>query len=139
MSPGAQFHDGLLVLPFFDAAHRALAGQANAWAVAHLAAHPHDESRDAVDTRCRKLVTDLGAAGLTRYCVRRAHGGALEDFDARAICLVRETLAYHDGLADFAFAMQGLGSGAVSLAASDARPSRRSRSPSPTQARMSRR
>jgi acyl-CoA dehydrogenase len=117
MSPGAQFQAGLLVLPFFDAAHRALAGEANAWAAAHLASQPHDESREAVDARCRELVADLGAAGLTRYCVRREYGGALEDLDARAICLVRETLAYYDGLADFAFAMQGLGSGAVSLAA----------------------
>jgi acyl-CoA dehydrogenase len=117
MSAGAQFQTGLLVLPFFDAAHRALAAEANTWAAAHLAAQPHDERREAVDARCRKLVADLGAAGLTRYCVRREYGGALEDFDARAICLLRETLAYYDGLADFAFAMQGLGSGAVSLAA----------------------
>ena len=72
--------------------------------------------RDAVDARCRQIVASLGAAGLTRYCVRREFGGALPDFDARAICLIRETLAYHDGLADFAFAMQGLGSGAISLA-----------------------
>jgi acyl-CoA dehydrogenase len=117
MSAGAQFQAGLTMLPFFDAPHRALAGEANAWAAVHLAAQPRDESREAVDARCRKLVADLGAAGLTRYCVRREYGGALEDFDARAICLVRETLAYYDGLADFAFAMQGLGSGAVSLAA----------------------
>jgi acyl-CoA dehydrogenase len=120
MSACAQFHEGLLPLPFFDAAHRTLAAEANAWAAVHLTAHSHDESREAVDARCRQLVADLGAAGLTRYCVRREYGGALEDFDARAICLVRETLAYYDGLADFAFAMQGLGSGAISLAASAA-------------------
>jgi alkylation response protein AidB-like acyl-CoA dehydrogenase len=128
MSAGAQFHEGLLALPFFDGVHRAAASEANDWAAAHLAARPHCETQDAVDAqthdavyaRCRRLVADLGAAGLTRYCVRREHGGALEDFDARAICLVRETLAYYDGLADFAFAMQGLGSGAISLAASAA-------------------
>ena len=69
---------------------------------------------------CRRLVADLGAAGFTRRCVPRAYGGTSEDFDARAICLVRETLAEYDGLADFAFAMQGLGSGAISIAGSDA-------------------
>ena len=90
--------------------------------------------------------------GSTRYCVRREFGGALADFDARAICLIRETLAYHDGLADFAFAMQGLGSGAISLAGAArrcrraicrgspaARRSRRSRCPSPMPGRMWRR
>ncbi len=55
---------------------------------------------------------------MTRYCVPEKFGGALPDFDARSICLIRETLAYYDGLADFAFAMQGLGSGAISLAGS---------------------
>src|SRR5262249_4780621 len=69
--------------------------------------------------RCRELVAAMGKAGLTKYCVRKAFGGALEEFDARAIGLTRETLAFHDGLADFAFAMQGLGSGAISLAAGD--------------------
>jgi acyl-CoA dehydrogenase len=116
MSAEAHYHADLLELPWFEAAHRALAQQANGWATQHLAAHSHDESRGAVDTRCRQLVAALSAAGLTCYCVRREHGGALDDFDARAICLIRETLAYYDGLADFVFAMQGLGSGAISLA-----------------------
>ena len=117
MSPSARYHDELLALPWFEAAHRAVAGQANAWAAgAALDAHAHAEERDAVDARCRDLVARLGAAGLTRYCVPLKFGGALPDFDARSICLIRETLAYHDGLADFAFAMQGLGSGAISLA-----------------------
>ena len=101
--------------PFFDDAHRELAHSAGAWAAATLgAAHPH--TPDAVDAHCRRLVQMLGDAGLTRYCVRAEFGGKLTDFDARAIGLIRETLAYHDGLADFAFAMQGLGSGAISLA-----------------------
>jgi acyl-CoA dehydrogenase len=120
MSPSARFHGELLALPFFDAPHRAIAGQANAWAAAALKSAEHDDSRQAIDARCRRLVAQLGAAGLTRYCVREEFGGALPDFDARAICLIRETLAYHDGLADFAFAMQGLGSGAISLAGSPA-------------------
>ncbi len=62
----------------------------------------------------------LGDAGWLRYCVPAAHGGALPALDSRALCLLRETLARHDGLADFAFAMQGLGSGAITLAGSDA-------------------
>lgn len=110
--------------PFFDAPHRRLSADANAWASAHLAHGPHPDDRDDVDQRCRALVRALGDAGLTRYCVRAADGGALPEFDARAICLVRETLAWWDGLADFAFAMQGLGSGALSLAADPALRSR---------------
>lgn len=118
MTSGGRYRDELLSLPLFDAAHRSLASDAEAWATSALKDHVHDEERGAVDARCRELVARLGEAGLTRYCVRREFGGALEDFDARAICLIRETLAYHDGLADFAFAMQGLGSGAISLAGS---------------------
>jgi acyl-CoA dehydrogenase len=119
MTPSPRYHGELLALPFFEAAHRSVADQARAWGTALDSAH-HDESPAAVDARCRELVARLGAAGLTRYCVRQEFGGALPDFDARAICLIRETLAYHDGLADFAFAMQGLGSGAISLAGSGA-------------------
>jgi len=134
MTPNARYHGELLALPFFDATHRSIATQANTWAAAALndVAHEahsdgtraHQETRDAVDGRCRELVAQLGAEGLTRYCVRQEFGGALPDFDARAICLIRETLAYYDGLADFAFAMQGLGSGAISLAGSAALRSR---------------
>ncbi|HUE09995.1 MAG TPA: acyl-CoA dehydrogenase family protein [Steroidobacteraceae bacterium] len=120
----ARYHAGLVALPFFDAAHRAISAHANTWAAAALDAEEHDEARDAVDDRCRRLTAQLGAAGLTRYCVRQEFGGALPDFDARAICLIRETLAYHDGLADFVFAMQGLGSGAISLAGGAALQSR---------------
>ena len=105
--------------PFFDEPHRRLVTDARAWAAASLAHSDHPHDRAAVDQRCRDLVAALGTAGLTRYCVRSTDGGALPEFDARAICLVRETLAWWDGLADFAFAMQGLGSGALSLAGSD--------------------
>jgi acyl-CoA dehydrogenase len=101
--------------PFFDDAHRQLAHQIGAWAATELGSH-HPEDSDAVDAHCKDLVRRLGAAGFTRYCVRGDFGGALAEFDARAIGLIRETLAYHDGLADFAFAMQGLGSGAITLA-----------------------
>jgi alkylation response protein AidB-like acyl-CoA dehydrogenase len=66
------------------------------------------------------LARALGDAGLLRHCVPAAFGGASEAIDSRALCLLRESLAYHDGLADFAFAMQGLGTGAISLAGTDA-------------------
>jgi alkylation response protein AidB-like acyl-CoA dehydrogenase len=104
--------------PFFGEDHRRLAAEAEDWAAAQLvdAAHPAD--RAAVDARCRELVGALGKAGLLKHCVRAADGGAAAEFDARSICILREALAYHDGLADFAFAMQGLGSAPISLAGS---------------------
>ncbi|MFT7595184.1 MAG: acyl-CoA dehydrogenase [Paracoccaceae bacterium] len=93
--------------PFFEDRHRALAAELDAWAGAHL---PTDHGD--VDAACRGLVAALGAAGFLR------HSGG-ESLDVRSLCLIRETLARHDGLADFAFAMQGLGMGAVSLFGSD--------------------
>ena len=90
--------------PFFEERHRTLACELDAWATAHI---PHTHSAD-VDSECRALVRMLGQAGWLKHAV----GDAI---DTRAICLVRETLARHSGLADFAFAMQGLGSGAISL------------------------
>ena len=103
--------------PFFDERHRVLARELDAWAAQHVG---HDHGGD-VDARCRALVAALGAAGWLRHAVGgTAFGGAAEAIDTRSICLARETLARHDGLADFAFAMQGLGSGAISLAGSEA-------------------
>ena len=69
---------------------------------------------------CRDWVAALGAHGWLRYCVPAAHGGALERLDSRALVILRETLAFHSPLADFAFAMQGLGSGAITLAGTPA-------------------
>jgi len=100
--------------PFFDDAHRRLAAALGSWAGETLAGNEHAD----VDASCRSLVRSLGAAGWLRYCVPALHGGALPELDSRALCLARETLAYCDGLADFAFAMQGLGSGAITLAGS---------------------
>lgn len=102
--------------PFFEPSHQVLAELVTDWSRRELVPLSGGESRASVDDACRKLVAELGAAGVTRYCVKARHGGALAEFDSRAICLVRETLAWHDGLADFAFAMQGLGSGALSIA-----------------------
>lgn len=107
-----------LAWPFFDDTHRDLAPGVRAWVEQNLREH-HDESREAVDAACRRYVAALGNMGFTRHSVPLAYGGTSRDFDARAICLVREILAEHDGLADFAFAMQGLGSGAISIAGSE--------------------
>ncbi|MGH8198634.1 MAG: acyl-CoA dehydrogenase family protein [Steroidobacteraceae bacterium] len=112
-------HDDRLQWPFFDEPHRRLETEAERWAAATLASEAHPSDRAAVDARCRELVGRLGHAGLLRHCLRAADGGATPDFDARSICLLRQTLAYRDGLADFAFAMQGLGSAPLSLAGSE--------------------
>ena len=108
-------HDALaptthLELPFFDDAHRALAHGLVAWTRGQRV----DESDDR--TACKEWVQRLGSAGWLRYCVPEAHGGALPALDSRALVILRETLAFHSPLADFAFAMQGLGSGAITLA-----------------------
>lgn len=94
--------------PFFEPRHRALAEDLDEWCRKHI--HPQDHPVD-VDSQCRRLVEQLGEAGWLHHAVG-------DSIDTRAICLIRETLARHDGLADFAFAMQGLGSGAISLAGS---------------------
>lgn len=103
-----------LALPFFDDAHRALSRELLPWAAA--------QSVDERDDRaaCRDWVRRLGQGGWLRYCVPASSGGALERLDSRALVLLRETLAFHSPLADFAFAMQGLGSGAITLAGSAA-------------------
>ncbi|MET0184413.1 MAG: acyl-CoA dehydrogenase family protein, partial [Achromobacter sp.] len=106
--------------PFFDDRHRSVARELDTWAEHALA---HVDHRD-TDQACRDLVRALGDAGWLRYAVAAgpggAWGGALGAIDSRMVCILRETLARHDGLADFAFAMQGLGSGAISLGGSDA-------------------
>jgi acyl-CoA dehydrogenase len=105
--------------PFFDGRHRELYARVTAWCGQNLAAAARVEDRAAVDAACVSLVGKLGAAGLTRYCVPSRQGGSPADFDVRAISIIRESLARYDGLADFAFAMQGLGSGAIALAGSE--------------------
>ncbi|MYM26321.1 acyl-CoA dehydrogenase [Duganella sp. FT135W] len=101
-----------LAWPFFEPHHAALEQALDAWAVQHVA-HGHG---DDVDAACRQLVRQLGEGGWLRHAIGGTeHGGAGDSIDTRAICLIRETLARHNGLADFAFAMQGLGSGAISL------------------------
>ena len=108
-----------LELPFFDDSHRRLAADADAWASVNLS-HAQGESDTDTDASCRALVDALGRGGWLQYCVPAAYGGRLPALDSRSLCILRETLARHEGLADFAFAMQGLGSGAISIAGSEA-------------------
>jgi acyl-CoA dehydrogenase len=107
-----------LALPFFDEVHRELGQRLADWAPRQHV----DESDDR--KACKEWVALLGAEGWLRYCVPAgqdgALGGALEKLDSRALVILRETLAFHSPLADFAFAMQGLGSGAITLAGTPA-------------------
>jgi acyl-CoA dehydrogenase len=96
-----------LAWPFFTAWHRELADMLDDWCADNLAGRFADD----IDSECRMLVRQLGAAGFLKLCV--ADGDRRPD--VRSLALARETLAYHSALADFAFAMQGLGSGAISL------------------------
>ena len=108
---------GYLAWPFFEERHRTLAADLWRWAAARLG--PHEPGAD-LDAVCQGLVRDLGKAGFLGLTVPASGGGTYETLDVRALAVARETLAYHDGLADFAFAMQGLGSGPVSLFGTEA-------------------
>ena len=98
--------------PFFEPRHRELATALDAWSAQHMAHVDHTD----IDAACRACVRALGEGGWLRFAVGGTqHGGASDQLDTRSLCLIRETLARYEGLADFAFAMQGLGSGAISL------------------------
>ena len=106
--------------PFLEPHHRALALELERWAAANIDDTPHARGQE-TDEACIALVRKLGAANWIRYAVGgKDWGGSAETIDTRAICLIRETLARHSGLADFAFAMQGLGSGAITLHGTEA-------------------
>lgn len=113
-------NDNWLQWPFFDERHHELRQGLQAWCAGTLASVDHHDT----DAACRDLVARLGEAGWLRVAVpegpQGSWGGRWPAIDSRALCIVRETLASHEGLADFAFAMQGLGSGAISIAGSDA-------------------
>jgi len=105
-----------LAWPFFDDSHRRLADDLEDWCRSELT----DQDEQDVDEACRTLVRKLGEGGWLRYCVPADHGGIHENLDVRSLALIRETLARHSGLADFAFAMQGLGSGTITLFGTEA-------------------
>ena len=106
--------------PFFEDQHRSLAADLDQWCRDVLvpvidAGDFHDD----IDASCRNILKILGDAGYTKYAVPREWGGVHEQLDVRSLCLIRMTLAYYSGLADFVFAMQGLGSGTISLVGTD--------------------
>src|SRR5712691_7536196 len=101
--------------PFFEPRHAELARRAESWAAANLG-YAHDEDEDSV---CRRLVKDMGSAGFLVHCA------PLDSrFDVRSLAILREVFAFHAGLADFAFTMQGLGSGPIVLAGTEAQKKR---------------
>jgi len=97
--------------PFFDEEHRAFAAALQAW----LDTVPVDDDGSDPDAVCRAWVRELGAGGWLRACVPDFYGGLRATLDVRTLCIARAILAGHGALADFAFAMQGLGSGAIAL------------------------
>jgi acyl-CoA dehydrogenase len=101
--------------PFFADAHRQLQRELSAWRDRDF--QLQDDADPAA--ACLAYVAQLGSAGWLKYAVPRAYGGALDALDVRSLCVIRETLGYSTGLAEFAFAMQGLGSGPISLFGSD--------------------
>ena len=111
------FNPEILDLPFFNEGHRTLHDGLHAWAQPRFTHRTHQGD---VDALCLGIVRDLGQAGWLRYAVPEAFGGALPELDSRSLCVARQTLGYYDGLADFVFAMQGLGSGPIALFGSEA-------------------
>ncbi len=105
--------------PFFTEEHRALEARLDAWATSHLQEITANEHHD-LDGTCTRIVRALGNEGFTTYAVPASAGGQHETLDVRSLCIIRETLARHSALADFAFAMQGLGSGPLSLFGNEA-------------------
>lgn len=102
--------------PFFEDEHRTLVVELEKWAKSELIEY---SSPTKVDTACRELVVKLAEAGWLDYSVTKNYGGKYSSLDVRSLCLIRETLSRFSGLADFVFAMQGLGSGTISLFGSD--------------------
>src|SRR5690606_7830770 len=102
--------------PFFEDRHRELGAALSSWlSTQQPIAVGTSSDGTAADAATRKWVKRLGDGGWLKYCVSAAWGGALESVESRSLCVLREALAAHDALADFAFAMQGLGSGAITL------------------------
>jgi acyl-CoA dehydrogenase len=106
--------------PFFEERHRTLAAEVRVWAEREIAPMEKDEPRGAeLDRACITLVRELGSAGWLRRAVTSPYGGNSEKLDVRSLCIIRETLASYSGIADFVFALQGLGAGPITLFGSD--------------------
>jgi len=103
--------------PFFEDHHRKLAADLESWCAREMSDFDHDAD---VDAACRTVVKKFGDAGWLKYSVPKSGGGMHERLDVRSICIIRETLARRSGLAEFSFAMQGLGSGPISQFGSEA-------------------
>jgi len=102
--------------PFFESHHRQLADNLELWCQQYLEPLINQENfHQDIDLSCANILQLLSKGGWLKYSVPKSHGGKFEALDVRSLCIIRETLARHDGLADFVFAMQGLGSGAISL------------------------
>lgn len=106
-----------LAWPFFDDGHRGLARELERWAAEALPPllKGSEDSLDAVYECIPRIVAEMGRAELLRVCVPRAYGGTRDDLDVRSLCLAREIMGRASGLADFALAMQGLGSAPITL------------------------
>ena len=102
--------------PFFEDEHRTLVVELEKWAKSELIEYSSPTNVDAAGS---ELVVKLAEAGWLEYCVTKGYGGKYSSLDVRSLCLIRETLSRFSGLADFVFAMQGLGSGTISLFGSD--------------------
>jgi len=105
----------MLDWPFFAESHRQLAANLEQWAKREISEGVSED----IDEACRSIVAKLGKAGWLKYVVPAKYGGVHEQLDVRSLCIARETLARISGLADISFAMQGLGSGPISLFGSD--------------------
>lgn len=106
--------------PFFEEHHRTLAAEIRVWAEREIAPMEKDEPRGAeLDRVCTTLVRELGSAGWLRRAITSPYGGISETLDVRSLCIIRETLASYSGIADFVFALQGLGAGPITLFGSD--------------------
>jgi alkylation response protein AidB-like acyl-CoA dehydrogenase len=105
--------------PFFTDSHRELAAKLDRWARKEITEGVAGADERDVDEACRSLVKKLGRSGWLKYTVPAAYGGAHDQLDVRSLCIARETLARISGLADFSFAMQGLGAGPITLFGSD--------------------
>ncbi|TDF64565.1 acyl-CoA dehydrogenase [Cupriavidus sp. L7L] len=118
MNPSRQALDHL-TLPFFETSHRGAADQIVAWTESSFVSLSSPKANNDIDQHCRSLISSLGEAGILAYSVPRLDSSENARIDSRSLCLARELLAQASPLADFSFAMQGLGSGAISLAGSD--------------------